>query len=286
MSSAEGIVPPLAGRGRGSVRSARDDAAAPPAVPQIRAAVRRAGRRRAAGQRAVSISGSPTRKQGRADPPAAGEGGRGGASASRSSSTRSSARSAGRRTPQWAAAPLDQRRQDYFRLLRQVPAITELSQLDAAGQGAAQGVAAGDGRRSAAAQDFSQSAGLYSGPRPHRVWFSPVYFRKESEPYMTHGDGPQRPQCRGHGRRDQSEADLGRHHRAEDRAGRLCLCRRRRRPADRASRHQPGAARHRPVAACRRSRRRSRKRRRRAAGSGDRRAGGRGREEHRPASRC
>src|SRR6478752_8924484 len=34
---------------------------------------------------------------------------------------------------QWAAGPLDQRRQDYFRLLRQVPAITELSQLDGRG---------------------------------------------------------------------------------------------------------------------------------------------------------
>ena len=31
-------------------------------------------------------------------------------------------------------APLDQRRQDYFRLLRQVPAITELAQLDAEGR--------------------------------------------------------------------------------------------------------------------------------------------------------
>ena len=35
---------------------------------------------------------------------------------------------------QWAAEPLDQRRFDYARLLRQVPAITELSQLDAAGK--------------------------------------------------------------------------------------------------------------------------------------------------------
>ena len=35
---------------------------------------------------------------------------------------------------QWAAGPLDQRRQDYFRLLRQEPAITELSQLDGEGK--------------------------------------------------------------------------------------------------------------------------------------------------------
>ena len=35
---------------------------------------------------------------------------------------------------QWAASPLDQRRQDYFRLLRQVPAITEVQQLDRDGR--------------------------------------------------------------------------------------------------------------------------------------------------------
>ena len=36
--------------------------------------------------------------------------------------------------PQWAAGPIEQRRFDYFRLLRQVPAITELIQLDDAGK--------------------------------------------------------------------------------------------------------------------------------------------------------
>jgi hypothetical protein len=34
----------------------------------------------------------------------------------------------------WAAGPLDQRRFDYVRLLRQVPAITELTELDGAGK--------------------------------------------------------------------------------------------------------------------------------------------------------
>src|SRR5438270_7571535 len=36
--------------------------------------------------------------------------------------------------PQWAASPIDQRKFDYVRLLRQVPAITELIQLDDAGK--------------------------------------------------------------------------------------------------------------------------------------------------------
>ena len=34
----------------------------------------------------------------------------------------------------WAAGPLDQRRFDYLRLLRQVPAITELTELDSDGK--------------------------------------------------------------------------------------------------------------------------------------------------------
>ena len=34
----------------------------------------------------------------------------------------------------WAAGPLDQRRFDYVRLLRQAPAITELTELDSAGK--------------------------------------------------------------------------------------------------------------------------------------------------------
>ncbi len=85
--------------------------------------------------------------------------------------------------PQWAASPLDQRRFDYVRLLRQVPAITELIQLDDNGKEqlkvsrlAMDVVASGS--------DFSQSPGFIEAKK-HRVWFSPVYFRKESEPYMT-----------------------------------------------------------------------------------------------------
>jgi PAS domain S-box-containing protein len=84
---------------------------------------------------------------------------------------------------QWSAGSVDQRRFDYVRLLRQVPAITELVQLDS------------DGREqlkvSRLAMDVVGS-GTDSSKEPkftaavaHKVWFSPVYFRKESEPYMT-----------------------------------------------------------------------------------------------------
>src|ERR1700722_9406828 len=84
---------------------------------------------------------------------------------------------------QWSAGPLDQRRFDYVRLQRQVPAITELSQLDADGKEqlkvsrlAMDVVGSG--------QDFS-SAPAFTEAKAHGKWFSPVYFRKESEPYMT-----------------------------------------------------------------------------------------------------
>ncbi len=85
--------------------------------------------------------------------------------------------------PQWAASPLEQRRFDYVRLLRQVPAITELIQLDDTGKEQlkvsrlAMDVVGSE-------KDYSQSPSFIEAKK-HRVWFSPVYFRKESEPYMT-----------------------------------------------------------------------------------------------------
>jgi signal transduction histidine kinase/HAMP domain-containing protein len=81
------------------------------------------------------------------------------------------------------AAAIEQRRLDAFRLQRQVPAITELSYLDATGREQlrvsrlAMDVA-GSG------EDFSADP-RFTTPRPGAPYFSPVYFRKESEPYMT-----------------------------------------------------------------------------------------------------
>jgi hypothetical protein len=64
---------------------------------------------------------------------------------------------------QWAALPLDQRRQDYFRLLRQVPAITEV-QSRSRGSRTAQGLAIGNGMRSAAGPIFRKAL-LLLGPK-------------------------------------------------------------------------------------------------------------------------
>jgi GAF domain-containing protein/anti-sigma regulatory factor (Ser/Thr protein kinase) len=84
---------------------------------------------------------------------------------------------------QWASGPLDQRRQDYFRLLRQEPPITELSELDGEGKEQLQ-VSRLKMDVVGSVADFSQTP-AFIGAKAKRTWFSPVYFRKESEPYMT-----------------------------------------------------------------------------------------------------
>ena len=82
-----------------------------------------------------------------------------------------------------AAAALDQRRQDSYRLQRQVPPITELSHLDGSGREQL--------RISRLAIDVVGSQVDYSQDpkfreaKTGRTYFGPVYFRKESEPYMT-----------------------------------------------------------------------------------------------------
>ncbi len=89
-----------------------------------------------------------------------------------------------------AAATLEQRRFDFFRLQRQVPAITESSYIDAAGREQV--------RVSRVAMDMVGGQTDLSGDprfteaRARRLYRGPVYFRKESEPYMAIAiaDGP------------------------------------------------------------------------------------------------
>jgi Cache domain len=83
----------------------------------------------------------------------------------------------------WSAGSIEQRRFDALRLLRQVPAITELAQLDATGKERL--------RVSRLAKDVVGSgADLSNDPKfteaaARKVYYGPVYFRRESEPYMT-----------------------------------------------------------------------------------------------------
>jgi signal transduction histidine kinase len=83
----------------------------------------------------------------------------------------------------WAAGPLDQRRFDYLRLLRQVPAITELTELD--GDGKEQLKVSRLATDAVASEEDFKFAPAFTEAKAHDIWFSPVYFRKESEPYMT-----------------------------------------------------------------------------------------------------
>src|SRR5437764_12676359 len=83
----------------------------------------------------------------------------------------------------WSAATLEQRQFDALRLLRQVPAITELALLDATGHEqlrvsrlAMNVVGSG--------ADFSKDPKFLQA-LVEKTYYGPVYFRRESEPYMT-----------------------------------------------------------------------------------------------------
>jgi GAF domain-containing protein len=83
----------------------------------------------------------------------------------------------------WSAKSIEDRRFDALRLLKQVPAITELAQVDSSGIERL--------RVSRLAMDsVSGAVDLSKDPKfteavANKVYYGPVYFRRESEPYMT-----------------------------------------------------------------------------------------------------
>jgi GAF domain-containing protein/sensor histidine kinase YesM len=83
----------------------------------------------------------------------------------------------------WSAKSIEDRRFDALRLLKQVPAITELAQVDSTGVERL--------RVSRLAMDsVAGAADLSKDPKfteavANKVYYGPVYFRRESEPYMT-----------------------------------------------------------------------------------------------------
>jgi signal transduction histidine kinase len=83
----------------------------------------------------------------------------------------------------WSSGSIEQRRFDALRLLRQVPAITELSQLDASGKERL--------RVSRLAMDVigsnidNSQDPKFAEAAANKSYYGPVYFRRESEPYMT-----------------------------------------------------------------------------------------------------
>src|SRR6201981_1150278 len=83
----------------------------------------------------------------------------------------------------WSASTIEQRRFDALRLLRQVPAIPELAEIDSSGHEqlkvsrlAMEVVGSGT--------DVSKEP-AFAEAGAHKVYYGPVYFRRESEPYMT-----------------------------------------------------------------------------------------------------
>jgi signal transduction histidine kinase len=85
--------------------------------------------------------------------------------------------------PPGSSVSIEQRRSDYLRLLRQAPSITEVSYLNDQGRE--------ELRISRLAMNVVGSGIDYASdpkyvrPRLGGTYFSPVYFRNESEPYMT-----------------------------------------------------------------------------------------------------
>jgi two-component system, NtrC family, sensor kinase len=83
----------------------------------------------------------------------------------------------------WDAASLEQRRYDFIRLLREVPAISEVSEIDGAGKEQL--------RLSRTAPDLVASGADFSSnpcfveAEAKGMCFGSVYFRNQSEPYMA-----------------------------------------------------------------------------------------------------
>jgi hypothetical protein len=85
--------------------------------------------------------------------------------------------------PQLGAEGLEQRRIEFLKLLRVVRAVTDITQIDSKGREqvfeSRLGMSTVGSNR-----DLSQSP-AFKNARPGQTWFSPVYFRKETEPYMS-----------------------------------------------------------------------------------------------------
>ena len=85
--------------------------------------------------------------------------------------------------PQLDAADVELRRIEFLKLLRQAPEVTDIAQLNPAGR---EQVAVSRLGMDVAnsGKDRSQDAAFRNAKRG-QTWFGPVYFRKETEPYMT-----------------------------------------------------------------------------------------------------
>ena len=85
--------------------------------------------------------------------------------------------------PQLDASDVELRRIEFLKLLRQVPDVTDIAQVDAAGH--EQVAVSRLGMDSVASGKDRSNEPAFRNARRGQAWFGPVYFRKETEPYMT-----------------------------------------------------------------------------------------------------
>ncbi len=83
----------------------------------------------------------------------------------------------------WTGSKIEDRRFDALRLLKQVPAVTELTQVDSTGKERLK-VSRIDMDTLGGGADLSADP-KFTEAVAHKVYYGPVYFRRESEPYMT-----------------------------------------------------------------------------------------------------
>jgi hypothetical protein len=83
----------------------------------------------------------------------------------------------------WSTGSIEPRRFDALRLLRQVPAITELTQVDATGKQRLR-VSRLPMDVVGSGTDFSNDPN-FTEAAAHKVYYGSVYFRRPGEPYMT-----------------------------------------------------------------------------------------------------
>ena len=85
--------------------------------------------------------------------------------------------------PQLGIGGLEQRRIEFLKLLRQVDAVTDMAQIDARGR---EQISESRLKMSeiGTQRDWSGEP-AFTKTRPGQTWFGPVYFRKETEPYMS-----------------------------------------------------------------------------------------------------
>src|SRR5436309_6464854 len=85
--------------------------------------------------------------------------------------------------PQLDASDVELRRIEFLKLLRQAPEVTDIAQLDPAGR--EQIAVSRLGMDVVGSSKDRSQEPAFRGAKRGQAWFGPVYFRKETEPYMT-----------------------------------------------------------------------------------------------------